>query len=592
MTTQAPEAVTTAELGRARYAPLLDTVEAAVLADGADTPWHTTEDDPGLTVLQVHAPGAAVEIRLALPLGDTAGYWHPGADWRRTPVADWEGRARVGLVKGLAAGCLYDSTGATLLAFAAADPVPEAALRYGVSEETDRYVVHLHLAPSERPHRVLFAPRAPGVAAALRPLRAWYRARTAAMPVPEAARLPLWCTWYAYNQQVTAAEVERQTRLAAELGFGAAILDDGWQRHAHGRGYAGVGDWLPDRDKFPDLTAHVAAVRGTGLRYLAWIAPLLLGPQADCHAAWAPYATRPAGVPGAHVLDPRRPEVRAHVVDTCVRLVREHGFDGLKLDFLDEAMVYAEDGGAELGPALVRLLTELRTALEAVRPELLLELRQPYVGPAMAEFGNLLRSFDCPADTTANRVRTLDTALLAAGGAVHSDPLLWAADAPVETAARNLISTLHAVPQVSVRLDALPAEHLDALRFWLAQWRALRPQLLDGVVEPGRPDELYPLVESVADGVRVVDVHGELAVPYTPGEFTETVLVNGSAADRVVMDVRGGPAPTEMAVHAPDGRMIDRIRTVLTPGLHSVPVPRTGLARIRGGEQAARRIVR
>nr|WP_237419061.1 glycoside hydrolase family 36 protein [Kitasatospora sp. SID7827] len=402
------------------------------------------------------------------------------------------------------------------------------------------------------------------------------------MPVPEAARLPLWCTWYAYNQRVSAAEVEKQAALAAGLGFGAAILDDGWQRHGSGRGYAGVGDWRPDEAKFPDLGAHVAAVRATGLRYLAWTAPLLLGPDADCHAAWARYAPRPAGVPGAHVLDPRRPEVRAHVVDTCVRLVREHGFDGLKVDFLDEAMVYARDGGGDVGAALIGLLTDLRAALEAVRPELLLELRQPYVGPAMAEFGNLLRSFDCPGDTTANRIRTLDTGLLAAGGAVHSDPLLWDAGAPVETAARNLISTLHAVPQVSVRLDELPAEHLDALRFWLARWRELRPQLLDGDVEPGRPDEQYTLVESVADGVRVVDVHTERVVPLDPAAHRETVLVNGSAADRVVVEVRGGPVDAEMEVHGPDGRMIGRTRNTLAPGLHGVRVPRMGLARIRG----------
>ncbi|MEV4559303.1 glycoside hydrolase family 36 protein [Kitasatospora sp. NPDC049285] len=581
MTPLAPEAVTTAELAPARYAPLLDTVEIAVLADGADTGWSLDDAEAGVRVLRIDAPRAAVEVRLSVPLGDAAGYWHPGADWRRTLVADWAGRATVSLVKGLAAGSLYDHTGATLLTFATADPVPEVALRYGVSEENDTHVVHLHLPPADRPHRLLLVPRAPTVAAALRPLRSWYARHTATMPVPEAARVPLYCTWYAYNQAVSADQVAAQARLAAGLGFGALILDDGWQRHAAGRGYAGVGDWTPDTTKFPDLAAHVAEVRANGLRYLAWVAPLLLGPEADCHDRWARHAPRAAGVPGAHVLDPRHPEVRAHVVDTCVRLVRDYGLDGLKIDFLEEAMVYAHDGGADVGRALLQLLAELRTALEAVRPDLLLELRQPYVGPAMAAFGNLLRSFDCPADSTANRVRTLDTALLAVGGAVHSDPVMWAAGAPVESAARQLIGALHAVPQVSVRLDTLPDAHLDALRFWLAEWRRLRPQLLDGTVEPGRPDELCTLVESVADGTCVLDVHTERAVPVAPAAFTETVLVNGSAASRVVLDVRDGPHVVEITVHGPDGRIIERVQTTLAPGLCSVQVPRTGLARIR-----------
>ncbi|GAA4879653.1 glycoside hydrolase family 36 protein [Kitasatospora terrestris] len=581
MTTQAPEAVTTAELAPARYAPLLDEVEVAVLAGGTDADWTLEEAAPGVRVLRIDAPRVPVEVRLSVPLGDAAGYWHPGADWRRTLVADWEGRSTVSLVDGLAAGCLYDYAGATLLTFATADPVPEVALRYGVSEENDTHVVHLHLPPAEQPHRLLLVPRAPSVAAALRPLRAWFTDRTRAMPVPEAARVPLYCTWYAYNQNVTAAEVEKQARLAAGLGFGALILDDGWQEHGSGRGYAGVGDWTPDPRKFPDFAGHVARVRDTGLRYLAWVAPLLLGPKAACHDRWEPYAPTAAGVPGANVLDPRRPEVRAHVVDLCVRLVREHGLDGLKVDFLDEAMVYAHDGGGDVGRALTLLLADLRTGLEAVRPDVLLELRQPYVGPGMAAFGNMLRSFDCPGDSTGNRVRTIDTALLAVGGAVHSDPLMWEAGAPVESCARHLISTLHAVPQVSVRLDALPEEHLAALRFWLAQWRALRPQLLDGRVEPGRPDELYTVVESVADGVCVLDVHTGRAVPLRPADFTETVLVNGSSADRLVLEVHGGELAAEIEVHAADGRMIDRVQTTLVPGLRSVPVPRMGLARIR-----------
>lgn len=581
MTTLTHEAVTTAELAPATYRPLLDTVEIAVLAGEEEPWWHVSVLPDGLHMLHVDGDGAPVEIRLSLPLGDAAGYWHPKAGWKRTIVADWEGRSTVSLVDGLAAGCLYDYRGATLLTFGTADPVPEVSLLWGVSEENDTYVVHLHLPASAGPQRFVFVPRRPTVATALGELRRWYEDAMPAMPVPDAARLPLYCTWYAFNQQIEAATVEQQAELAADIGFGAMILDDGWQRFGSGRGYAGVGDWIPDEEKFPDFAAHVARVRETGLSYLAWIAPLLLGPKADCYDRWATSAPRASGVPGAHVLDPRHPEVRAHLVDTCVRVVRDYGLDGLKVDFLNEAMVYAGDGHGDVGQALTLLLAELRAGLEAVRPGLLLELRQPYVGPGMVSYGNMLRSFDCPADSVANRVRTIDTGLLAVGGAVHSDPLLWNTGAPVESAARQLIGTLHSVPQVSVRLDALPEDHVDALRFWLATWRLLRPQLLDGTVEPGRPDELYTLVSSESDGVNVTTVHADRPVPVRPAGLARTVLVNGTAEDRLVVDVVDAGATVEIEVRGPDGRMIEHYRTELTTGLHRLPVPRMGLGSIR-----------
>ncbi|WP_432014154.1 glycoside hydrolase family 36 protein [Streptomyces cucumeris] len=582
------QAVTTAELAPAAREPLLDGVSIAVLASGAEVSWDLVAEPGGPSTLWLRAGGAPVEVRFSVPLGDAAGYWHPRVGWHRTLLADWEGHAVASLVDGHAAGCLYDHSGATLLTFAAVDPVPETALRFGVSEENDTYVVHLQLPASDGPHRLLLVPRAESVAAALRVLRDWFTGEVAALPVPDSARTPVYSTWYAFNQQVDAESLEVQARLAAELGCGVMILDDGWQRHGHGRGYGGCGDWEPDDTTFPDFTSHVARVRAHGLRYMVWVAPLLLGPRAACHSRWAPYATRPATVPGADVLDPRRPEVRARVVEQCVRLVRDHGLDGLKVDFLDQAMVYAGDGAGDVGAAMALLLADLRHALRTVRPDVLLELRQPYTGPGMAPFGNMMRSFDCPADATANRVRTIDTALLTIGGAVHSDMLLWDPGAPVEAAVRQLIGAFHAVPQLSVRLDRLPAGHREAIAFWLSAWRRLRPQLLDGTVEPGRPDELYALVRSTADGVCVIDVHSDRVVPLRAAGQRSVVLVNGTPVDRLTVSAEEDSLAADITVHDPRGRIIDRCRRVLAPGLHTVSVPSMGMATLRireGGTQ-------
>ncbi|MFB8036990.1 glycoside hydrolase family 36 protein [Streptomyces sp. NPDC056004] len=572
-------AVTTAERPAAPEAPLIDDVTVALLGGR-----FAVRDLPGgLIALDVTAPkGTAVEIRLAVPLRDAVGFWHPACGWERTLLADWAGRIRTSLVNGAPVGCLYETSGATMLAFAAQDPVIETELVFGISEATKRFVVHLHLVAGDGPYTLAFAPRATSVATALRSLRGRL-AETAALPplpTPAAGRVPVYSTWYAFGQDVRADAVEAEAAHAADLGCGTLILDDGWVAGGNKRGYAWAGDWAVDTAKFPDLAGHVRRVKELGLAYLVWVAPLLLGPDS---AAWermrdlAPLPSRMT--PGAYVLDPRRPEVRAHIVALCAGLVADHGLDGLKIDFLDDAQIYAGEG-EDIGLAMSVLLDELRAALQAIRPGIMIELRQPYLGHGMAAYGNLLRASDCPADAVANRVKTLDAGLLALGGAVHSDMLMWDPDGSPESAARQLLSVLTSVPQLSSRLDRVRDDHRAALAFWLRTWIRLRPVLLDGEVEPGRPDELYPIVRARADGHQVVVLHAERIAPVDLARTRLVEVVNVTSTPRVTLDVTGS-SDVEETVRDATGALKGNRRFTLGPGLHSLTVPPSGLLSLR-----------
>lgn len=189
----------------------------------------------------------------------------------------------------------------------------------------------------------------------------------------------------------------------------------------------------------------------------------------------------------------------------------------------------------------------------------------------------MLRSFDCPADATANRVRTLDTSLLAVGGAVHSHMVMWSRSAPVEAVARQLIGALHAVPQVSVRLDETPPDQLSAVRFWLGRWHRHRELLLDGRVEPGRPDELYPLVVAARGDECLVSVHADRVVELDFSAYRRFHLVNGSDRDRLMVEVTGGGGRVAARFHGADGRMMDDPLTLLPEGPRPLAVPRGGL---------------
>lgn len=587
-------------------------------------------------VLHVRTDGAATTVlRLDVPLGDAAGYWHPGAGWDRHLVADWANPWRtVGLVDSAPLGCLYDTAGRTLLAFGSDRLTTTTRLRFGVGEESGRFGVWLamDLRAAESCRIRLQPPGRPWADA----VRALTRGLSdgGALPTPDAARTPAYSTWYAMHRDVTAEGVEAEAERAAAAGCGVLLLDDGWQRHAQGAGYSGSGDWTPDPVKFPDFAAHVKAVQGMGLRYVAWIAPLLVGERTAAHREMAAYAPHAIDRLGCRVLDPRRAEARRFAVDSCVDLVRRYGLDGLKIDFLDFATAYADRAGegagsddgagagggastdagtdvatgagsvaigagtvpeagagtgpgagssADVGLAMGELLAELRDRLCELRgDELLVELRQPYTGPGMHGFGNLLRAADCPADATANRVRTLDVGVLAGTAAVHSDMLMWDPGAPVQAAARQLHSALFATPQISVELARLPAEQHAMTVFWLDFWRTHRDVLTRGELRTGRPDLLHQTVTASLGPRAVIAYYAEhLIAPIRLAGRTEVALVNSGAAAEVALDVEGPGVRVRCEAFDACGRPAGSDPRTLGPGLTRIAVPPSGLCVLR-----------
>ena len=158
------------------------------------------------------------------------------------------------------------------------------------------------------------------------------------------------------------------------------------------------------------------------------------------------------------VLDPRYPEVRSFLVDAYTEAVKQWRPDGLKLDFIDR---FRSNGEVKEGMDLVSvedathlLLRQVYSALTALNPEMLIEFRQPYSGPVIGAFGNLIRVWDCPNDGMTNRVSSLNLRLTT-DAAVHSDPIRWGPDETPEQTAALLWGTLFSVPQISVRLAGL-----------------------------------------------------------------------------------------------------------------------------------------
>jgi alpha-galactosidase len=151
---------------------------------------------------------------------------------------------------------------------------------------------------------------------------------------PKDAFDPIWCAW-GYGRAFTPAQVFETLPVVKQLGFGWAVLDDGWQ--------VALGDWQPRRDKFPagdtDMKALVDRIHAAGLKAQLWWAPM--GADAGSrtereHPDWllrnADGSTRKITWWDSQYLCPAVGDVRADAADFVRKALGEWGFDGLKID--------------------------------------------------------------------------------------------------------------------------------------------------------------------------------------------------------------------------------------------------------------------
>ena len=399
---------------------------------------------------------------------------------------------------------------------------------------------------------------------------------------PESAFDPLYSTWYAYLQDVYAGELENEARLAAALGMKTMILDDGWQKIDSRTFYSATGDWMPVPSRFPDIKSHVAAVHKAGLKYMLWLSVPFMGDEAKNYPKFRNMMLK-GGDTG--ILDPRFPEVREYLISTYERVVGEWGFDGVKLDFIDSFVLPKDDPALKDGyagrdyrslpDAVDRLMKDVLARLRKINPEVLVEFRQHYMGPAILQYGNMMRAADCPADPTANRKRICDLRLTSRGIAVHSDMLVWSRDETPEGAALPILNALFSTIQYSMVLKGMPEPHRRVIRAWIDFSQRHREALLKGRFRPHHPESGYTWIEGESDRECVIAVYGNDVCVRTGAADRPAYLVNATGGRGILVEFSADARVEFFDVFGnPSGS------TSVIKGVGRIDVPASGFAKV------------
>jgi alpha-galactosidase len=531
-------------------------------------------------------------LKWSIPSHDVAGHWMTSQGQTKTLRPDWSGKRLQTsmLAREAPVSTLFSSDDRNVLTFAISDALNTIALGSGVREEDGLvyndvvFFSERHQPLSEYTAQLRIDRRPVRYEQALRDVGEWWAAMPAhtPAPTPEPARLPVYSTWYNYHQNLDAETLLQDLAVAKPLGYRTIIVDDGWQTLDSSRGYAFTGDWQPER--IPDMQRFVARCHELGMKVMLWYAVPFVGKNAHAAARFKDKSLRFDERLGAYVLDPRYPEVRQYLADIYVRALRDWQIDGFKLDFIerfvaDENTVLGATGGrdyASVNEATDRLMTDIMSTLQRIRPDVMIEFRQPYIGPLIRKYGNLFRASDSPNAYLTNRVKTIDLRLLSGHTAVHADMLMWHESEPVEIAAFQLLNVLFSVPQLSVRIRSIPPDHLAMAKFYTAYWLANRDVLLDSPLEASAPLANYPMVSARNREKQIVALYADMMARVTDPP-RQIDIVNAKHSRDVVLAADRDAGTFSFEVRDCLGRSVAKGTIRLGPTPREIDVPVSGL---------------
>lgn len=174
-----------------------------------------------------------------------------------------------------------------------------------------------------------------GFGAASRKLHDYIRERL--LPHGQALHKILYNSWEATFFDVNEPSQTEIAEVAASLGVELFVMDDGW---FHGRkdDHAGLGDWWPDAEKFPNgLQPLIEKVNTLGMDFGLWVEPEMVNPNSELyrsHPDWVihfPNRER-TEMRNQLILNFARKDVQAYIIDLLDKLLRDHNIRFIKWD--------------------------------------------------------------------------------------------------------------------------------------------------------------------------------------------------------------------------------------------------------------------
>ena len=187
-----------------------------------------------------------------------------------------------------------------------------------------------------------------------------------------------WCTTWGNPAH------DRVVGLAKRLHDSGAryfVIDAGWYRGDGDNWFTSQGEWIPNRNLFPQgIAATAAAIREQGLIPGIWFEFEMVGSQSPLFASQTEHFLKRDGLPVVagqrHFWDFRDPWVREYLREKVIALLCEAGFGYIKVDYNDTIGI-GVDGAESLGEGLRQHILGVQDFFHELRreiPDLVIEV--------------------------------------------------------------------------------------------------------------------------------------------------------------------------------------------------------------------------
>ena len=348
--------------------------------------------------------------------------------------------------------------------------------------------------------------------------RAWHAYQRAyVIPDADRDRPVLFNSWEATKFDISEEQQRTLARRAAAMGVELFVVDDGWFG-ARTSDRAGLGDWAPNPDRFPNGLKPLADyVHALGMRFGIWVEPEMINPDSELYRAHPDWVQLQPGrkrteLRNQLVLNLARVDVQEYLWERLDGLLASAPIDYVKWDFnrcFTDAGWPGEPYPQKLWVEHVHAFYALLDRLRAAHPEVAFESCSG--GGGRIDLGVMARTDQV---WTSDNTDPLDRLAIQYGfSQIHPARVMaaWVTDSPnnqlngrVSSLRFRFVSAMAGVLGVGGDLAEWSEEELAEARGWVETYKEIRP-----VVQRG---DLYRL-RAPGGGLSAVQyVHGDEVV--------------------------------------------------------------------------------